>query len=72
MPDDPSAARRRDLPARVFRLGEEPRDDLSNVTTPEQRIEMVAELTRRYWELSGRAWPAYTRAEMPVRVIRRA
>lgn len=56
--------------ARVFRLGEEPGDDLSATTTPEQRLEMVAELSRRMWELSGRPRPAYTRAAMPGRVIR--
>ncbi len=47
-------AARRAAPARVFRLGEEPGDDdLSVVTTAEQRLEMVAELSRRMWELTG-------------------
>ena len=65
-------AARRAAPARVFRLGEEPADDdLSSVTTPEQRPEMVAELSRRMWELTGRAMPSYARAVIPVRVIRR-
>ena len=57
-------------PVRVYRLGEEPSDDLSGSTTPEQRLEMVAELSERMWELSGRPVPSYTRSEMPVRVIR--
>jgi len=66
------AAARRNWQARVYRLGEEPPgDDLSAVTTPEQRIEMVWELTARMWELTGRPFPSYTRAEMPGRVIRR-
>ena len=66
-------AARRSAPARVFRLGEEPADDdLSAVTTAEQRLEMVAELSRRMWELTGRETPQYARAAMPVRVIRRA
>jgi hypothetical protein len=66
------AARRAALPARVFRLGDEPGDDRSAVTTPEQRIEMVAELSRRMWELTGRPVPTYTRASMPGCVIRRS
>lgn len=66
------AAARRHWPVRVYRLGEEPRDDLSAVTTPEQRFEMVQELTVWCWELGQRTFPSYTRAEMPVRVIRPA
>jgi len=61
----------RTLQARVFRLGEEPDDDLSATTSPEERLAMVAELSRRMWELTGRPSPSYTRATMPVRVIRR-
>lgn len=57
-------------PARIYRLGEEPDQDLSDSTTAAQRIEMVALLTRRAWELSGRPWPAIPRAEWPVAVIR--
>jgi hypothetical protein len=65
-------AARRAAPARVFRLGEEPADDdLSADTTAEQRLEMVAELSRRMWELTGRATPSYARAAIPVRVVRR-
>lgn len=69
-----AAARRvrEGLPVRVYRLGEEPGDDLSASTTPEQRIEMVAELSRRMWELSGRPAPTYPRSRMPGRVIRLA
>lgn len=63
-------AARRALAVRVFRLGDEPGDDLSAVTTPEQRLEMVAELSRRMWELTGRPLPSYARADMPGRVIR--
>ena len=64
--------RRRTWTLRVYRLGEEPRDDLSAVTTAEQRFEMVGELTAWCWELGQRAFPSYVRAEMPVRVIRPA
>jgi hypothetical protein len=67
-PDIPHRLR----PIRVYRLGEEPGDDLSAVTTPEQRLAMVAELSRRMWSLTGRPVPSYSRAGMPVRVTRRA
>jgi len=65
------AARRRDWPVRVYRLGDEPGDDLTDVTTAEQRLQMVWELTARMWELSGRPRPSYSRSDMPVRVVHR-
>lgn len=40
------AARRRDWTVRIFRLGEEPGDARSAVTTAEERIEMVREAIR--------------------------
>lgn len=55
--------------ARIFRLGDEPQDDLLDSTTPEERIEILRELTERAWRLSGRAFPSYSRHEIPVRVI---
>jgi len=67
-----SPASRQHWPIRVCLLGEGPGDDLSACTTPEQRIAMVWELTRRMWTLTGRAWPDYARAAMPGRVIRPA
>lgn len=70
MTDDGLRRVRETRPVRVYRPGEEPRDDLTALTTPEQRIEMVAELSRRMWELSGRPFPSYDLAHMPVRVIR--
>ena len=57
-------------PVRIYRLGDEPRDDLSAVTTPEERLEMVAILSKRMWELSGRPVPSYPRSQMPGRVVR--
>lgn len=64
---------RRAWPVRIYRLGAEPGDDLSDATTPEQRLEILAELSRRMWELTaGGAPPAYTRATMPVRIVRGA
>lgn len=71
MTDRDRAAKRQTWPVRVYRLGEEPGDDLSDSTTPEQRLEMVAVLTRRMWELAGGRAPSYRREEMPGRVIRR-
>ncbi|MGI8519088.1 MAG: hypothetical protein ACR2MC_00505 [Actinomycetota bacterium] len=63
---------RRAWPVRVYRLGDEPGDDLSAVSTPEERLAMVAELSRRMWELTGRPVPSYSRAAMPGRVLRPA
>ena len=58
--------------ARVYPLGEEPGDDLSAVSTPEERLAMVVELSRRMWTLTGRPVPSYARSAMPGRVIRPA
>ena len=69
--DDPAATRRH-LPVRMYRLSEEPNDDLSAFTTPEQRLAMVAVLTGRMWGLTGRPVPSYDRAAMPGRVLRPA
>lgn len=74
------SARRRDADDRskrvtkfrghVHRLGAEPADSLHLVTTPEQRLEILLELTRRSWMLTERPVPAYERHAMPV-VLRR-
>lgn len=63
---------RSDLPVRVFRLGAEPKDDLRDVTTPEQRLDMVRDLSERMWELTGRPAPRYQRSDIPVRMTRLA
>jgi hypothetical protein len=57
-------------PIRRYRLGEEPPDDLSEVTTPAQRLAMMWPLAREGWLLSGRPLPAYSRANMPSRMFR--
>ncbi len=72
MPLDDVRAVRRTLPVRVYRLGREPNDDLSAVTTPEERLTIVAVLTRRMWQLTGRETPSYRREDMPGQVIRPA
>lgn len=41
-------------------------------TTPEQRLELLAEASATGWALTGRPMPSYARADMPVRVVRRS
>jgi hypothetical protein len=69
-PDHSPSRPRRPCTVRVFRLGQEPADDLSSLTTAEQRLAMVTLLTHRMWELTGRPVPSYQRASMPGRVLR--
>lgn len=57
---------RSDWPVRVFRLGEEPGDDLSATTTPEERLAMVETLTLEAFALAGLARPSYSRAQSPM------
>jgi hypothetical protein len=63
--------RRRPTEVRIFRLGEEPLDDLRATTTAEERLEMVRRLTERAWALSGRPFPSYSRDRIPVRITTR-
>ena len=70
MTSDPARGREQ-WPVRVYRLGSEPSDDLSATTTPEQRFEMVATLSKRLWELTGQPVPSYPRSQIPIRVIHR-
>ncbi len=63
-------AARGSWPVKAFRLGEEPGDDLSERTTPEERIAMMWRLAIDAWTSAGRRLPAYTRDRMPGRVIR--
>ena len=65
------AEARRSWPVRVHKLGEEPSDDISDCTTVEQRLAMVWELTKQAWELGGKPMPSYSRAELPIRMIKR-
>ena len=61
---------RANWPIKVYKLGEEPSDDLSESTTPEERLVMMWELAERGWLLTGREIPDYHRENMPGRVIR--
>ncbi len=54
----------------VYRLGEEPPDDLRHHTTPEQRLALLTRLTERAWTLTGAPFPRYERHEIPAKVIR--
>jgi len=73
---DPGEARERRRAARAhwpiarFRLGEEPPDDLSDTTTPAERIAMMWTLAEAAWRLAGRPWPPYDRRSMPARLFR--
>ena len=57
-------------PARLLRLDERVEDDLSDSTTVGERIAMVAVLSKRMWEITGRPVPSYERSEIPARVVR--
>ena len=57
-------------PARILRLDERVEDDLSDLTTVEERIVMVEALSKRMWEITGRPVPIYPRAEIPTKVVR--
>jgi len=53
---------------RVYRLGDEPGDDLSTTTTPAERVLMVWALTVEAWTVAGLPLEAIPRANMPVQV----
>ena len=57
-------------PARILQLADHQLDDLSQVTSAAERVAMVAVLSKRMWEITGRAFPSYTRSEMPVKLVR--
>ena len=59
----------RPWPVRIQPLGVHSPDDITDALSVEQRIELVWTLSARMWEFTGRPWPAYSRAEMPVAVV---
>jgi hypothetical protein len=63
-------ARRAAWPVRLYRLGEEPGEDLSGQTTPGQRLAMMWPLALEAWELTGRPLPSYGRDEIPITIRR--
>lgn len=68
--DESAAKARHDWPIRRFRLGEEPGDDQSAASGPEERLAMMWPLAREAWHLSGREVPDYPREATPGRVVR--
>lgn len=66
----PEPATRRNWPVHIYRLGQEPGDDLSSTSTAEERLEMLVVLSRRMWLLGGQQLPSYARSRMPVRIVR--
>lgn len=72
MSDDRAAraAARSAWPTQLTTLEDDTSDDLSEVTTSEERLAMMWELAVRAWSLSGRSIPTYARSDMPGRVIR--
>jgi hypothetical protein len=62
--------RRHARPVRVFRLGEEPSDDLTSITSAEQRFEMVAMLSARMVEFNPTPPSPPMPRGHPVRVVR--
>jgi hypothetical protein len=57
-------------PVARFTLGEEPPDDLSEVTTPVERVAMMAELAEAAWRMAGRPLPDYDRRNIPGRLFK--
>lgn len=71
MAPDEHRGERAHWPVRIYRLGEEPPDDLSATTTAEARIEMVGLLSRRMWEIAKGAQGAGDESTAPAgRVVR--
>lgn len=62
---------RADLPVHVYRLGEEPPDNLKASTSAEERFHMVRLLTERMWAISGKTAASYARSTIPVIVSAR-
>jgi hypothetical protein len=67
------AALRKSWPIRVFRLGEEPPDQvITTTTTAAERLAMMWPLALDAWVSMGRPLPDYPRHQAPVRVLRRS
>lgn len=44
---------------RIFRLGEEPRDDLRETMTAEDRLRLLRRLSERAWALTESRFPTF-------------
>lgn len=47
-----------------------PEPDLSDVTSAEQRLAILHEMSLRSWALTARPLPEYNRSNVPTRIIR--
>lgn len=56
------------MTARIVPLGSAEAGDARVGGTINERLALVTELSRRAWELTGKPFPSYTRATMPIRV----
>ena len=68
--EDPRRVGRARWPIARFRLGEEPTDDLSESTSPAERIAMMWTLAESAWRLAGRHLPTYDRRNIPATFYR--
>ncbi len=65
------AEARRDWPVRVFKVGEEPTENLAATTTASERLEMMWPLAKSAWLLAHGEITDYPRGEIPGQVVRR-
>jgi hypothetical protein len=66
---DERARARSSWPGGLYTRGQEPSDDIGDVTTPEQRLARVWPLTVAAWRAAGLPIPDYDRAHMPARLF---
>ncbi len=57
-------------PIRRVAIEDEELTDPRDTSTVDERIALVATLTRQQWAFAGLEVPTYTRAEMPGRLVR--
>jgi len=65
-----SIGNRSTWPVSRYHLGGEPSDDLSESTSPEERLAMMWELAEQGWLWAGRDFPEYDRDNIPGKVLR--
>lgn len=53
-----------------FAVADKRADDLSEVTTPVERVAMMWELAKSAWTVAGRSLPTYERSDVPARLFR--
>lgn len=58
-------------PIRKVAMRDEELTDPRITSSVDERLAMVATLTRQQWAFAGLEVPTYTRAEMPGRMVRR-